>query len=354
MELEFKRNFDETRRNWQLFWEGKLNRPILLAIVPKPGVQPVKCPPWGAARLQSCDAVVEQALRWADSHEFLCDAVPFFTPSLIVDMMAAFFGAEITETRQPWGIDTATIPVIDDINNTDLKFHPESEWWEKWMNLCECIKHRCAGKLVFGEATLGGNLDVLGALRGTEQLMLDFYDNPEGVHRALNQILHAYNQILDEYIGLFDFDRYGGVTRHGFYADGIIGVPQCDFGFNISKEHFDEFALPCLRKEIERLDAVEYHLDGPGNITHVESICSIEKIGIIQWVPGAGNETKNWFSLFGKIDALGKGMWLGAVNPDEAFDLWKRYGHSGRMILSVHAETRDQALRYIDRFEKAM
>ncbi|MBU2495452.1 MAG: hypothetical protein KJ935_02980 [Candidatus Omnitrophica bacterium] len=136
------------------------------------------------------------------------------------------------------------------------------------------------------------------------------------------------------------------------YADGIIGVPQCDFGFSIGKKHFDEFALPYLKKEIERLDAVEYHLDGPGNIVHAESICSIAKIGVIQWVPGAGDqENKDWTWLYEKINALGKGLWLGASSPEDAVRLWKKYANSGRMILSVHAETRAEALRYLDVFE---
>ena len=29
MELEFKKDFDEARKNWRLFWDGKLNRPII-------------------------------------------------------------------------------------------------------------------------------------------------------------------------------------------------------------------------------------------------------------------------------------------------------------------------------------
>jgi hypothetical protein len=182
--------------------------------------------------------------------------------------------------------------------------------------------------------------------------MLDFYDNPAGVHRAMGQILNAYNELIDEFIKILEFERYGGVTRHGFYADGIIGVPQCDFGFSIGREQFDEFAMPYLRQEIERLDAVEYHLDGPGNIKHTESICSIEKIGVVQWVAGTGNENKDWTALYRKIDALGKGLWLSASCPEMAVDLWKKYRGSGRMVLSVHAETRSDALRYMDFFER--
>ncbi|MDO9542121.1 MAG: hypothetical protein Q7J98_07345 [Kiritimatiellia bacterium] len=352
MELEFKQDFDETRKNWGLFWEGKLNRPIILAITPKPGKEPVSCPKWGEAFCHNHEDVVDQALRWAESHEFLCDAVPFFTPSLMTGFFSAILGAEVMEVREAWGVDTAVVPFVKDLGNVNLKFRRDSKWWEKWVALCECFKRKCAGRLVFGEASLGGNLDTLGAIRGTAELMMDFYDNPAGVHNAMRQILEAYNQVMDEYIRIFEFKKHGGVTRHGFYADGIIGVPQCDFGFSIGKEHFDEFARPYLKKEIERLDAVEYHLDGPGSIVHAESICSIDKIGVVQWVAGAGNEQKDWTWLYEKINALGKGLWLWASSPEHAVSLWKKYANSGRMILSVRAETREEALRYLTAFEE--
>jgi hypothetical protein len=352
MELEFKKDFDEARKNWRLFWEGKLNRPIIQAIIRKPGKDPVRGPKYGAALYRKHEEVVDQALRYAESLEFLCDAVPYFNPSLMTGFFPALLGAEVIEIREKWGVDTAIVPFVKDLGNVNMKFRRDSKWWEKWVALCECTKRKCAGRLVFGGGGLGWNLDTLGAIRGTAELMMDFYDNPAGVHNALRQILGAYNEVIDEYMRIFEFKKYGGVTRHGFYADGITGVPQCDFGFSIGKEHFDEFALPYLKKEIERLDAVEYHLDGPGNIVHAESICSIDKIGVIQWVAGAGNEKKDWTWLYEKISALGKGLWLVASSPEDAVRLWKKYANPGRMILSVQAETRDEALRYLDAFEK--
>ncbi|MFH1476348.1 MAG: hypothetical protein ABIH24_02485 [Verrucomicrobiota bacterium] len=351
MELEFKKDFDAARKNWGLFWEGKLDRPIIMAIIPRPGKDQVSPPKFGEAFYRKHEDVVDQALRWAESREFLCDAVPCFTPSLMMGFFSAILGAEVIEVREAWGVDTAIVPFVKDLGNVNLKFHRDSKWWEQWVALCECFKRKCAGRLVFGEASLEYNLDILGAIRGTAELMVDFYDNPEGVHNAMRQILKVYNEVMDEYIRIFEFEKYGGVTRHGFYADGLIGVPQCDFGFSIGKEHFDEFALPYLKKEIERLDAVEYHLDGPGNIIHAESICSIDKIGVVQWVAGAGNERKDWTWLYEKINALGKGLWLGAASPEEAVSLWKKYANSGRMILGVHAETHDDVLRYLDAFE---
>jgi 5-methyltetrahydrofolate--homocysteine methyltransferase len=169
----------------------------------------------------------------------------------------------------------------------------------------------------------------------------------------MKQIMAAYAEITSEVAQILDIEIYGSTTGHGFYIDGSASCVQCDFGFNISKEHFDEFALPYLREEMDFHDAIEYHLDGPGNITHLESICALEALRVIQWVPGAGDELqRDWTWLFEKIDALGQGLWLSAGSPEAAVALWEKYDNSGRMILNVNAADRDAMQRYLDAFEK--
>lgn len=351
MELEFRNDFDKVRENWQLMWEGKLNRPILMIAIPKEGIEPVAKPAWGIARTMPYEEVCDQALRWAESYEFLGDTVPFHTPSLIIGLYEALMGAEIQIIKESWGVDTHVVPCLKDLNGFEAKLHRESEWWEKWVSLVETTKRKLAGKLVFGEGFPGGNLDQFSALRGATEFMFDFYDNPEGVHHVMRELEKFFDEFHAENTRLMEYEKYGTVTRHGFYCDGVTGVPQCDAGFSIGKEHFVEFALPYLKQEIARLDAVEYHLDGKGNLTHLEPICDIEEIGIIQWVPGAGTEGTDWSDLFQKITELGKGLLLSATSPEHAGELWDRYGSSGRMVLSCHAETEADAERYLEKFE---
>jgi hypothetical protein len=218
------------------------------------------------------------------------------------------------------------------------------------------MKHKLAGRLVFGEGFPGGNLDQLSAMRGATEFMLDFYDNPEGVHHVMREMQKFFAEFHAENSRLMEYDKYGTVTRHGFYCDGVTGVPQCDAGFSLSKEHFDEFALPYLKQEIARLDQVEYHLDGEGNLTHLASICGIQEIDIIQWMAGSGASRGDWHSLYEEITGLGKGLWLfeaGEINsPAEAVEYWNRYGsRAGRLILSCPAKNRKEAEKYLEAFD---
>jgi hypothetical protein len=76
----------------------------------------------------------------------------------------------------------------------------------------------------------------------------------------------------------------------------------------ISAEMFRAFGIPSLRNECAGLDAAEYHLDGPDAIRHLEAVCEIDKIKVIQWQPGAGEAARrDWSELYARIDRLGKG-----------------------------------------------
>jgi hypothetical protein len=351
MELEFRQDFERVRENWRLMWTGKLARPILMITIPKEGVKPVAKPAWGAARTQSCEELCDQVLRWAETHEFYGDAVPFHSPSLIIGLIAAFLGAKIIMVKESWGVDTHVEPLGREFDDMDFTPDYDNPWWVKWVKICETFRKKLSGRLVFAAGYPGYNFDVLAALRGPTETMMDFYDQPEAVHRAMLRLQKVFDELYDEHDRLLNYRQYGTVTRHGFYSSGVTAVPQCDFAFSIGKEHFDEFVLPYLTQEVNRLDDVEYHLDGTGNLTHLESICGIRKIGVIQWVPGAGTEGTDWSCLYQEITERGKGLWLEASSPEKAFELWQRYGVSGRMVLSCHAETKKDADRYLKKFD---
>ena len=48
------------------------------------------------------------------------------------------------------------------------------------------------------------------------------------------------------------------------------------------------FALPSLEYEISCLDHAVYHMDGPGQIRHLDDLLAIPNLHTIQWMPGAG------------------------------------------------------------------
>ena len=353
MELENLKNFDRARETWNKFWRGDLNRPIIHAVVPKKNIEPAPKPTRGAAFYTDHERLADQVLQWAESFDWLADSVPFYSPNICMGQFSAMLGAKIQTVREQWGIDTHPIAFLKNLDPELVNLDRTSQMWEKFIHMLDVFSRKLSGKVVFGEISLEWNLDFLAGIRGTVQTMTDFYDNPAGVHAVMKRLTEINQEITDELIERCDINTWGSITRHGLYSTSITGVPQCDFGFNIGTDHFREFALPYLCRECNMLDDIEYHLDGPNNIPHLESICTIDKIKVIQWVPGAGDaKDMDWSNLYKKINALGRGLML-YCHTDEVMDLWKAYSSSRakRLMLYVHTDNAGEIQRLMDSLE---
>jgi len=306
MELEFKPEFDATRKRWAAFWRGDSDRPLLHAIQPKSGVTPVRKPrPYDCA-FGELDPLIDQALGWAATHEFLGDTIPSFMITFAPDHFAALLGANIKRSEDSgtnW-----TEPCSDSLDDVEITFQREGRWWKRTLECIERFRLRCDGKLIISGTHFQGGLDCLVALYGTQQVLLDMAIAPETVHRAIEQVDKALAEARAALAEALDVSTWGSVNRFGMCSSGIIDVPQCDLSCMISPEMFNEFELPSLTKEIASVDASIYHLDGPDALQHVESLCAIDPLDMIQWMPGEGYYDDDWSELNATIDSLGKGQ----------------------------------------------
>ena len=82
---------------------------------------------------------------------------------------------------------------------------------------------------------------------------------------------------------------------------------QSDFSAMISPQMFERFVLPDLEAGCEMLDYAFYHLDGKGQIPHLDLLLEIPRLRGIQWIPGAGQpEAEGWLTLLKRIKDAGK------------------------------------------------
>lgn len=279
---------------------------MLHAVAPKTGIAPVSKPrPYDCA-FGDLDPIIEQALAWASTHDFLGDAVPYLMVTLAPDHFAALLGAEIH--RNQAGGTNWVEPCLTTLDDADIRFQRDGRWWRRTVECVEKFRARCDGKIIITGTHLQGGLDCLTALYGTQNLLLDLAIAPELVHRALGQIDTAVCEVRKAMSDLLDIPRWGSLNRFGMYSTGIIDVPQCDVSCMVSPAMFNEFELPHLAREIDSTDASLYHLDGPGAVQHLDSLCSIDKLDMVQWMPGEGHYDDDHTALNARIDALGKGQ----------------------------------------------
>jgi 5-methyltetrahydrofolate--homocysteine methyltransferase len=340
MELEFKPDFDAARKRWDAFWRGKNPQPMLLAQAPREGMAPVAYPLCTQVLEGDFRPLAGRVIEWARAREFLGDAMPWYYLEFGPDQFSTFLGCDMIPAPDGrsggWAVHN-----LEEIETADIRFRPEGKWWRRYTECAQILRERCEGRMLVASCTLVANLDSLTALRGAQRLHIDLVENPEAVRRALAQITAAHQDILDALAKLYDYPRLGSITRHGVYSRGRTNVPQCDFSCMISPAMFREFVLPCLRAEMARMDGVTYHLDGPDSIRHLEALCEIEDLDIIQWQPGAGNAAeRDWTPLYERILALGKTV-IYHGSADSFLTLAKHLG-TRKLIGVISVKTRGE------------
>ncbi len=296
MDLEYKQDFQLAANNLKKFWLGNLGKPALRIVAPKDEKRPVMYPKSYFYIDKNVDELLDAVEEYFENNHFLGEAIPAYRISFTPDNFSAFLGAEIKWNDNSRDT-TWIVPFVDSWDDTEIKFKANSFWWQKAVNFMSAFRKRFDGRAILIPPHIQGGLDCLSAIRGVNELLLDIIDNPEKVKCALKQVSIAVKQVRQAFKEILD-PNIGYVNRHLMYSEQMTDVPQCDFSCMISPEMFGDFQMPVLEKELEDLGPVDYNLDGPGAIQHLEKICTLDKIKVIQWQPGVGEAAdKDWWEL---------------------------------------------------------
>jgi hypothetical protein len=108
---------------------------------------------------------------------------------------------------------------------------------------------------------------------------------------------------------------------------------QSDFAYMISPAMFERFVLPDLISCCDYLDHGFYHLDGKGQIRHLDLLLSIERLRGIQWIPGDGQPPpQEWLPLLKRIRDGGK-LCQVFVSPEGARTIVSNLGGRGFLFV---------------------
>ncbi len=104
---------------------------------------------------------------------------------------------------------------------------------------------------------------------------------------------------------------------------------QSDVSYMISPKMFARFVLPDLESCCAALDYAFYHLNGKGQIPHLEYLLALPRLRGVQWVPGDGNPpVEHWLPLLKRIRDSGK-LCQVTVSPHAALTILRELGGMG-------------------------
>ena len=200
---------------------------------------------------------------------------------------------------------------------------------------------------------IGGGMDILASFLGTEGLLFEVIDNPKEVKRLCVEItdlwLRFYWELNDIIKNQRVFSDWSSIL-----SEKPTYMLQCDFSYMIGSDMFRDFVYDDLDKISSELGVAFYHLDGIGEIVHLDSLLSINGIKGIQWIPGSGEpETCDWSDLFAKISSAGKKIMVGygfESYLDEIIKAIKKPDELIKMPFSYLMEEKDKALKTLAKY----
>lgn len=303
------------RDTYARWWSGELDRPVIPVELSgrTPGRPKPSAPLLTQATCTALDVPPEDLIDRIDyelsTRVYLGDGFPrvnldAFGPGVL----AAMLGAKLdNSTGGVWFHPPDDTPVAE----LHFQYDPDNVWLRRIEEICAAAVERWQGSVLVGMTDLGGNLDVLAAFRPGEKLLLDLIDAPDEVKRLTWQAHEVWHRAYRRINDALQTANTGYTDWAGIYSDVPCYMLQCDFGYMISPEMFDEFARPELEATCTRLPRAFYHLDGPGQLPHLDSLLAVENLHGVQWVPGAGNPgCERWPDVYRKIHAAGKRIQL--------------------------------------------
>jgi len=327
-------DWQRIEQDWTAWWNHDLDRPLIGITTQSGAVDESFEPARRFAAQYPLDTPVDDILdayeRHMETYRFHADAMPQWWPKFGAGTAAAFLGSELVVRPETIWFEPGEDTAIADHN---LTFDTDNVWWLRICELIEAAVKRWTGEVAVGYTDIGGGLDILASLRSTNRLLYETVDAPVEIDRLAADITQHWLRCFDELHEMTDATGRGHTAPcGGLWSPKRAYTLQCDFSYMISPDMFSRWVLPDLSACCDHLDHSFYHLDGPGELAHLDLLCGMENLGGIQWIPGAGQRaTADWPEVLGRIRAAGK-LCQAFVTPEGALKVVREHGGKGFML----------------------
>jgi 5-methyltetrahydrofolate--homocysteine methyltransferase len=312
MSIEFNaRRWQETKANYGKWWAGTLGRPIVNITIgghaagrPEPELRGQ-----GFHSFYERSVTPEQIVdRWdydLATRRYPGDAFPAVFPNFGPGVVAAFIGCDLANGENTVWFHPREPKAIQALSLAPAA--AESYWLARVHSIMEAAADRWQGRVQVGMTDLGGNLDIAASFLPGEKLLLALYDSPDDVRRLAWEGHRTWWHYFDCLNRALGSPNPGYTAWTPIFSEQPYYMLQCDFCYMIGPDMFDEFVKPELAASCRRLTNAFYHLDGIGQLPHLDSLLEIPELKGVQWVPGDGQpDITKWPEVYRKIHKAGK------------------------------------------------
>jgi len=312
MQIDFSpERWDKLTTDWEAWWDHRLARPMVMIekYSPNERMRSIE------QKLQACSLFqltqnvsipdflnhYEQRLKCTT---FYGDSWPRWIPDFGPGIVAGFIGAKVNISPETVWFEP---PANGWADNSIISLDDSNPWYLRVMGITKQAVQKWQGMINVGFTDLGGNLDILASMMGTERLLMELYDRPSHVHQWVEQITTVWIEYYNNFFSALSPLQRGFCSWAPLFSTKRTYMLQSDFSYMISPEMFGKYVVPDIIACCDVLDYPFYHLDGRGQIPHLHHLLRIEKLRGIQWIPGEGSgNAEDYIDILRKIKDAGK------------------------------------------------
>ncbi|MCK5608899.1 hypothetical protein KAR91_43905 [Candidatus Pacearchaeota archaeon] len=213
--------------------------------------------------LDDCDRLYE--LYEKAGGDLIWSASPFFG----LPWIEAALGCNVIANQNTGS--THTEPPVDFKNNPIIpQFSEDNPWVAKMLEFIPAMQQRSVGRYPIGVTLMRGISDLLSALYGGEQFILQMYDNPDRVMSVAEQLTDfwiKFGKCMLDHLTLFKGGT--GVFFYSTWCPGKTIWTQEDSAALLSPQLYEQFIFPQVCKIAEAFDNIVIHLH-PANFIPVD------------------------------------------------------------------------------------
>jgi 5-methyltetrahydrofolate--homocysteine methyltransferase len=300
LNLQFTpQDWERIKKDWSAWWNHELDRAMVVF-----GTKDISFVQhyegWDVE--QDCfpiDEVLDAEQKVLENMTYYGDSWPRWWPNFGAGIIAGFLGASVRVGENTIWFEPPDSCALADIR---LEIAPDNFWWRWVKAITQAAVTRWGGQVNVCTTDLGGNMDILASFRGSQNLLIDLYDCPQMVEDKISEITHLWQHYFDALYEITKIAGNGTSPWAAMWGPGRFYMLQSDFSYMISPAMFERFVLPDIEACCNHLDHSFYHLDGKGQIAHLDMLLAIENLHGIQWIPGDGAPPpEQWLPLLKRI-----------------------------------------------------
>lgn len=334
-------DWPEMKQRYLDFWARRRpsDRPLLHVQVPPAETPP---PPPPDDRWLEPEVAMRRQEQFFAAWTFMAELFTLRKPPLGPNGLGAYVGA------RPWhdGFTMWLEPTLDDWSHADhVRFDPDNRYWQATLRSIDYLIEHHGGRVMLGQVDLGGPLDVVAALRGTERMCFDVADCPDKVRELADRLADVWKQYYDIQVEMLrPYADNGSCVWLPLWGPGRVGIVQDDLGCLVSADDYQRCVLPSIRTMLAHVDHGVYHFHAAARHL-LDLLLAVPELDVIQYGvdPNTPPITECIDDLL-RIQRAGKGLFVGIVEPDQVKALMDALDPTFLVLLiqcDTHPEARD-------------